>query len=446
MQDRFDWFRLTKAVFKIGLIGTAILLFGCSSASDGSENGTDQLIPAVEAVQARYGTLPLTQRLSGVVKAKNQVAIYPEISAVITEVLVTNGEAVRKGQPLVKLRDKDYRDRLKQVNANYQIAVAQLRQAQAQLKENQAELKRFETLAEKNLASQAELETIQTRAVSAAANVELADARVEQAQAYVDEQEENLSQTVIRAPVSGSVGNRNAEVGMLVSSNTRLFTLGQLDNIRVEVVLTDRMLNYIEEDQRSEIFASNLTSGPVSAPLSRISPFLHPITHSTEAEIDLANPDRRLKPGMFVTVDIFYGESERATLVPLSSIYEHPRKGVTGVFVSKAVLGGEPVGKLSADQPIFLTDPVTFEFIQVEVVAQGRMEAGIHGIDEGDWVVTLGQNLLGDEAGKARVRPVKWEWVERLQNLQREDLMEDMIRRQQSTGGDTTVSEPNNPS
>jgi HlyD family secretion protein len=440
-RDRFVWVRFLNTVFMIGLFSTGLLLFGCSAESGGSENSADQLIPAVEAVKAREGTLPLTQRLSGVVKAKNQVVIYPEISAVITEVSVTNGEAVRQGQPLVKLRDKEFRERLKQANANYQIAVAQLRQAEAQLKENQADLKRYQTLAEKELASQAELETIQTRAISGAASVELAKARVEQAQAYVDEQEENLSQTVIRAPVTGSVGNRNAEVGMLVTPNVRLFTLGQLDNIRVEVILTDRMLNYIEEGQRSEIFASNLISGPVSAPLSRISPFLHPVTHSTEAEIDLANPDGRLKPGMFVTVDIFYGESEQATLVPLSALYEHPAKGVSGVYVSKSTLDREPVVKISADQPIFLTDPVTFTFVPVEVIAKGRMEAGIRGVDSGDWVVTLGQNLLSDESGTARVRPVKWEWVERLQNLQREDLMQDMIERQQAAGVDTASSE-----
>ncbi len=440
-RSRFNWLGFRNTVFLISSISIGMLLFGCSAESDSSENRADWLVPAVEAIKAREGTLPLTQRLSGVVKAKNQVTIYPEISAVITEVLVTNGDAVRKGQPLVRLRDKEFRERLKQANANHQIAVAQLRQAEAQLQENQSELKRLQALAEKKLASQAELETIQTRAISAAANVELAIARVEQAQAYVDEQEENLSQTVIRAPVAGSVGNRNAEVGMLVTPNTRLFTLGQLDNIRVEVILTDRMLNYIEEGQRSEIFASDLISGAVSAPLSRISPFLHPVTHSTEAEIDLVNPDGRLKPGMFVTVDIFYGESERATLIPLSSLYEHPAKGGTGVYVSKAALDREPVGKLSADQPIFLTDPVTFEFVPVEVVARGRMEAGIRGIEEGDWVVTIGQNLLGDESGSARVRPVQWEWVEQLQNLQREDLMREVIERQQATGVDTASSE-----
>lgn len=416
------------------------LLQSCSSNSGSAENNARGLIPAVEAVQAREGSLPLTQRLSGVVRAKNQVAIYPEISAVISDVLVENGNTVRKGQPLVRLRDKEFQERLKQAKANYQIAAAQLRQEEAQLKEIEAEQKRIESLAQKGLSSPAELENIRTRAISAGADVELAKARMEQAQANVDEQEENLSQTVIRAPVAGSVGNRNAEVGMLVTPNARLFTLGQLDNIRIEVVLTDRMLNYIEEGQRSEIFASNMIA-PVSSPLSRISPFLHPVTHSTEAEIDLENPDGRLRPGMFVTVDIFYGESEQATLVPLSSLYEHPVRGVTGVYVSKAALDREPVGRIGADQSITLTDPISFEFKQVDVIAKGRMEAGIRGVDKGDWVVTLGQNLLSSESGKARVRPVKWEWVEQLQHLQKEDLMEKVIEQQQSALADTISEE-----
>ena len=57
---------------------------------------------------------------------------------------------------------------------------------------------------------------------------------------------------------------------MLASSSTRLFTVGQLDSIRVEIVLTDRMLAYVEEGQRTEVTTTRLTA---SAPLSRISPF-----------------------------------------------------------------------------------------------------------------------------------------------------------------------------
>ncbi len=421
-----------QILFPLHIISIVFLALSCSGGSGESRNGREKVIPAIEAVQAKYGSLPLTERLSGVVKAKNQVEIYPEISAIISAVHVQNGDDVDKNQPLVSLRDKEFRERLKQARAALQIAEAQANQAEAKLKEIESELRRSRALAEKNLSSEAELEAIETRAVSARADVELAQARVEQAQATVSEREEALSRTIIRAPVEGTVGNRNAEVGMMVSSSTRLFTLGQLDSVRVEVVLTDRMLNYIESGQRTEIRGGNLASGGLEASLSRISPFLHPITHSTDAEIDLENPDHKLKSGMFVTVDIYYGESEQATLVPLSALYENPLTGATGIYVSQDTLNRIPVEPLGKGEKGSLTDPIPFEFVQVDVIAKGRMSAGIRGIEPESWVVTIGQDLLGGESGMARVRPVDWSWVENLQKLQREDLLREIMQEQQA--------------
>ncbi|MFC2088649.1 efflux RND transporter periplasmic adaptor subunit, partial [Calditrichota bacterium] len=392
------------------------------------------------AVQSRYGSLPLTQRLSGIVEAKNQIEIYPEVNAIIVEVYVKDGELIKKGDPLVRLRDKEFQERLKQATAGYQIAVAQLRQAEARLNELKSELRRTETLAEQGLASTSDLETMQTRAVSAEADVALAKARVEQAQATAEERKESLSQTIIRSPITGSVGNRNAEVGMLVTGNTRLFTLGQLESVRVKVILTDRMLNYIREGQRVEILNEHSAEGVLNAKLSRISPFLNPVTHSTDAEIDLENREGILKSGMFVTVDIFYGESEQATLVPLSALFENPISGGTGVYITEAALNPEQIISAKTEKSLALSEPLDFKFIPVDVIAKGRMEAGIRGIDSSKWVITLGQNLLGGDEGKARVRPVKLAWVEKLQKLQREDLMEGLARRQQQVIADTSSS------
>jgi HlyD family secretion protein len=420
-------------------LGWAIVIAGCSGGSGAGDNRGDELVPAVEAVQARYGALPLTERLSGVVKARNQVEIYPEITATVVEVLVHNGDFVKRGQILVRLRDREFAERLNQAKAAHRIAEAQAKQAEAELARVRTELERIKTLSEKNLATDAELETIQTEAVSAEADLELARARVEQARATVDEREDALSRTVVRAPISGSAGSRNVEVGMLVNSNSRLFTLGQIDNVRVDVVLTDEMLNYIEPGQHTEVMIGGASQGSLTAPLSRISPFLHPVTHSTEAEIDLANPDGLLKPGMFVTVDIYYGESESATLVPLSALYENPTSGVTGIYISNDSLNQEPVAMMKDEQKIFLTEPAAFEFVPVDVIARGRMNAGIQGVEPGSWVITIGQDLLGGEPGVARVRKVDWSWVQHLQNLQRQDLMLEIINKRQETLQDTTT-------
>ena len=151
------------------------------------------------------------------------------------EVFAKNGDVVKKGNPLIRLRDKEFLESAKQARAGYQIAVAQLNQAEAQLNEIKSELKRTEALAAQGLTSVSDLETAQSRGLSAEADVELAKARIEQAKATVEERNETLSQTIIRSPITGSVGNRNAEVGMLVTGNTRLFTLGQLENVRVKL-------------------------------------------------------------------------------------------------------------------------------------------------------------------------------------------------------------------
>ena len=411
--------------------GPLLIVAGCA---DGPQEKADpeRLIPAVEAVQARHGSLPLTQRLSGVVEARNQVEIHPEITAIVTEVLVVDGDTVDKGQPLVRLRDAEFEQRLSQARANHRITVAQLRRAEAQAKEARADYARLQSLAGESLASEAELDAAEARAETAEAEIELARARVDQAQAVAEEEAENLGRTVVRSPIAGSVGSRDVEPGMLASPSTRLLTLGQLDSVRVQVILTDRMLADIAEGQRTEIL---LDGTPLSAPLSRISPFLHPVSHTTEAEIDLDNRERRLKPGMFVTVDVFYGESEEATLVPLSAVYEHPTLGVTGVYAAQEEVPALPAEVTESVDGGFLSAPVSFRFVPVEIVAEGRMEAAIRPVEAGAWVVSLGQNLLGGEDARARVRPVDWQRVERLQNLQREDLMRALNERKTPGGG-----------
>ena len=127
----------------------------------------------------------------------------------VVAILVNNGDIVKKGQPLLRLRDKEFQERLKQATAEYQIARAQAKQAEARLNEIKSELKRTESLAEKGLASASQLETIQSQAISAEASMELANARVDQAKANLEENESQLSETIVRAPVSGTIGNRN---------------------------------------------------------------------------------------------------------------------------------------------------------------------------------------------------------------------------------------------
>jgi HlyD family secretion protein len=415
------------------------LLISCSSEGDegGGENIDSQgLTPSVEAVEARYGSLPLVQRLSGTVRAENQVELYPEISGRVEEVYVQDGDEVRRGDPLVKIRDLEYREQMQQAEAGYRIEQARLRQAQARLSELEAEYRRTSTLAERELISALELETIQAQMESAEADVQLAEAQVEQAKSTLDERQDLLERTTIRSPIDGVVGQRNAEVGMQATSSSRLFTVGNLDRLKIRVNLTDNMLRFMQVGQTAQIGVVNGDGEQelLTATLTRISPFLNDVTRSTEAEIEVNNENRVLRPGSFVPVDILYGESEQATLVPTSALFTDPETGDEGIFVATS-LGSEvePPSVEEGEEMAPLTEPIDVEFRQVDVIARGRMEVAVGNIDRNEWVVTVGQDLLSTGRNQARVRPITWDRVLALQGLQSEDLLRSILERQDST-------------
>ncbi len=420
----------------------SFVLAGCGEGGEGNTAGGPggfgggfggpQTIPAVEAVQSQLGSLPLEERLVGIVKAENQVEIFPDITAPIIQVHVNSGDFVKQGQVLVSLDSRQFEEQLSQARASLRISEADAKQAEARLRELTLLLERTETLAKKDLISDLDLETQRAQVDAASASLERTQAQVEQARATIQERETALSRTVIRAPISGHVGQRNAEVGMRANGNMQLFTIGNLEKVRVEVSLTENMLSYIEEGQTTRISSESMPDTAIVEPLSRISPFLEAISFSTTGEIDVDNKGGLLKPGMFVNVDVYYGESQQATIVPNSALYEDPMSGAVGVFVATSLgLEVDVMKPESEDDVAPLSEPTPVEFKEIEVVAQGHNLAGIRGINENVWVITLGQHLLTGSEPRARVRATTWDRLIAMQNLKREDLLEKFLEKQQ---------------
>jgi RND family efflux transporter MFP subunit len=383
--------------------------------------------PAVEAVRARSGSVPLEERLNGVVKAQNQVEVRPEITARVEKVLVRTGARVSRGQPLVELRDDELRERLRQAEASVRLEEAAARGARARTAEVEAQVVRARSLAAESLVSKLELDTLEAQLLAAQAAAEEAEARVEQARATLEERRSAVAKTVVRSPVDGRVGTRGVEPGMLVEPGTLLFQVGSLDELRVEVPLTSAMLQNVSAGQAVVIHAPG--GEPIEAKLSRVSPFLAESSFSTTGEIDVPGAPGRLRPGMFVNVDVLYGESDGATLVPASALWENPRSGQRGVYVARLPgTVGEPEASDGAE---LLPEAHPVEFRPVEVVADGRDQVGVRGVRDGEWVVTVGQSLLHDQSAElARVRPLRWERVLRLQGLQKEDLLRGFLEEQ----------------
>lgn len=429
-------------IFLAVITALPLLLVACGDDPD-EQRRAETRIPLVEAVEARTGALPLTERLSGVVEARNQVAVRPEIEGRVVEVLVRNGDSVAEGEPLVRLDDATLRQRLRQAEAGVRVAEATAKSARARVAELDARATRSRKLAEQDLIPEVDLETLEARVDAARAAAEEEEARVEEARAVVDERRSALARATVRSPVAGRVGQRDVEVGMQVDANQALFRVGDTDRVIVEVALTEDMLGYLEEGQPVQIFPGRTASttknpsaeAPLEASVSRISPFLSENSFSTEAEIDVDNSDGRLRPGMFVTVDVLYGQTEQATLVPSSALWEDPQDGERRVFVltEDAVSDSEDV-------------PQAVEMrTGVEILAEGRGTVGLRGVEPGERVVTLGQHLIAQEDGATvRVRRATWDDVQELQSQQREDLLAGHMAKQRRLAAEIGAEPPSN--
>lgn len=423
--------RYLSVLFLFLISAAFVSCFDGSKMDEQSMNTESAIIPAVEAVKAEIGRLPNEERLTGLVRAINQVEIYAEISAPVEQVFVQNGNLVDKGDLLVKLKEQQLRELYNQAIAGADVSKARARQSKAALNQAENAFNRAKSLADKGLSSDVDFENAEANYISAQANYDLAKAQVKQATALVDQRQQQLEQTEIRAPVSGLIGLRNAEVGMQVNPNMRLFVLGNPNETIVEVSLTESMLDYIKQGQDVRILSDRSDEFFLSAQLNRISPFLDPVTHSTTAEIEIRNASSFLMPGMFVQVDVLYGNSDQATLIPVSALFKHPITGEQGVYIAKSI-GTEiqPAEEVKPNSLPPLTEPTDVEFRQVDVLARGRMKAGVNNISPGDWIITVGQDRLTGGVEQAKIRTVSWERVLTLQELQQEDILQEFIEGQ----------------
>ena len=150
---------------------------------------------------------------------------------------------------------------------------------------------------------------------------------------------------------------------------------------------------------------------------------------------------------MFVTVDVLYGESQQATLVPTSALWEDPSTGVLGVVVAQSLGTEIPVEEPEsfdeeAPPPLLEATPMVFQ--SVEVLARGGDAVGILGAAPDTWVVVVGQHLLdgiANERISARARLIPWERISSLQDLQDEDLLRQFMARQQQMSKKTFDAE-----
>lgn len=309
----------TRTKLVIGALGVVALGSAAFlSMNSRRGNGTEA---RVEVVEERDLTASVTS--SGNVRARRKVDISSDISARVTELLADEGEDVEEGQILLRLDPSRYEAAVNRSLANLKQSQAQVAQSRANFVRVRREAERKEALWERDslLVSRQEVENAQTDLEVQTSLLDAAEFGVGQAQAALDEAEDQLSKTVIKAPMSGRITRLNVEegetviVGTMNNPGSLVLTVSDLSVMEVvlevdetdvpEISLGDSAS--VELDAFPELdFAGEVTEIGNSAirPPSQSAGTGQTPTIDFEVVVTLWDPPAELRPDLSATAEV----------------------------------------------------------------------------------------------------------------------------------------------
>ena len=302
------------------------------------------------------------------------VDVVPKVSGRLESVAVRLGDAVRRGQLLATLEDRELREQVRQTEASLEVSKATVRQREADLKNAQSNLERSRNLFGRNLIARQALDDAEARNDAAQAQVDLASAQAAQASARLEELRINLSNTRIQSPVDGYVGSRRLDPGAFVGTNSSFLSVVDIHFVRLVANLVEKDLRRIVLDMPAQVEVDAYPGEVFTGRVARLAPVLDPATRTAQMEVEVPNPTARLKPGMYARVQFLVAERADAVTVPRNALVD--LEGTRGVFVAD--------GKTARFKPV-KTGIVDGEAVEIT-----------DGIGDGATVITLGSASLRD--------------------------------------------------
>lgn len=263
-----------KAMF---LAAVLVAMASCNFAEAEQANDAGKgHVQSASATRVEVATLlpsdaSITLALPGEVEGSRDAVLASSLGGQVERVYVDDGDAVRKGQRLVSV--------------DAEIYAAQVAQGEAQLALAESTLRRTEQLGD--LASEATLDKSRT-------DVEVARASLRMSRAQLD-------RAVIDAPFEGIIGQIDLEVGEYVGPGSPVVRVVDLDPVKITLSVPDRDVVALVEGMEVTVSA-NARSGLYSGTVTHIGPAADLRTRAFPVEVEVANPDRQLLPGMIVNV------------------------------------------------------------------------------------------------------------------------------------------------
>lgn len=302
------------------------------------------------------------------------VDVVPRAAGRIETVFVKLGDRVTKGQPVVKIEDREIREQVNQVAANTDVNLATLSSRENDLKVAQNAFERAKTSFDRGILSKQGLEDAESRYNSALSQVTVAKAQLVSTKARLDELSINLANTSVLSPVDGFVGKRNLDPGAFAGANTVMLQVVDIGIVRLIANLVEKDFKRVVSGAQALVEVDAFPGEQFSGRVSRVAPIFDPGTRTATMEIEVPNPGFRLKPGMYARVRLTADRRPDALTVPRAAIIDSGEK--RGVFVQEG-------------------EVARFKEVSTGISDGERVEI-LAGVDEGQRVVTTGALAIRD--------------------------------------------------
>ena len=346
MVDNHNTRAILQSVAGVTLLAaSALLMTACDSKERNAVAASSTAVP-VDAVRARQENVPLVGNWVGTLDGFVNAQIQPQVSGYLVQQRYREGSPVAKGQILFQIDQRPFQAVLDQAEAQVKQAKGQLAQAKAQQGLAQINLTRDTPLAQARAIAQSQLDNETQQAEQADAAVATAEAAESAAEAALTTAKLNLGFTEVRSLVSGVAGQASMQVGNLVSPQSVLTSVSQLDPIKVYFSISDA--EYLALIDRVHTARGNLLSGhsdlPLTLTLANGTPWPHKgrivfvdrqmnqQTGAIRIAASFPNPDHVLRPGQFGRVTAETEIRQSAILVPQLAVQE--LQGAKQVYVA----------------------------------------------------------------------------------------------------------------
>lgn len=287
--------------------GAALALL-VSLAGCGSEAPPEATLPSVVVVPVEAREVRVRIAASGELVARRQAWVAAEVAGRITEIVRDEGSDLAEGEVVLTIDPE--RRRLGVADARAGMA-----QAQASAAEAEREAGRIRQLYDKGVASKARLEQVETE-------LRLAKSRRDAARARLGVAARALADAEVRAPFAGVVAQRRISVGEYVQPGTPLFELVALDPIDAEFRLPEADASRVAFGQEVAVTVAPWPEQVFPAAVRFVAPTVDPDTHTLLVRAALDNAERKLRPGLFASVDLGVANRSGVLVIPEEAVLQ----------------------------------------------------------------------------------------------------------------------------